>query len=479
MLQERLRNAWRARERTIAISPVLTLAPQGLVLGAGTVLVPADGSRRLQNLQGQETRVLALLPAAYGRAVAPSVLGNIARAAKAWSEGDDCLAYIHLAHARLPQLQDAHETSRRLFIVDHFMKAGTSPAIVMAVLGLDASAIDAVGKLYNPDEPRVPAGSGRTSGEWTDEPGGDEQPGSSSGRPPASGHPSLLDTGPAASESSAVTSRLLSWMANLDAAQITGLAIYGARVLTLAGGAAAVFGTLFVPSPNDIHVEGEVAGAPGLRYSWNRDELTLHLTYDHAGTQQTFAAYLDGDKFRDEDGNVIGHVIGGNKVAIDLVAALPHLVKRDEPRMCPEYAPDVPGSDRGLEYDENRAQQYEDFLKRLINPDAPTPSGYVYYLPNSTNPDDPVSYDDCQKKTSMLFEFKSYYGGLLMFDSNARRSFLRQSLRQIAASGGRPVVWIFADEEDAERTRTLFRDADEGREYITIVHVPWPTRGTR
>jgi hypothetical protein len=81
MLHERLRNAWHAREQAIAISPVLTLAPQGLVLGAGTVLVPADGSRRLQSLKGQEARVLALLSAAYGRAVAPSVLGNIKRAA--------------------------------------------------------------------------------------------------------------------------------------------------------------------------------------------------------------------------------------------------------------------------------------------------------------------------------------------------------------------------------------------------------------
>ena len=54
MLQERLRNAWRARERAITISSVLTLAPEGLVLGAGTVLVPANGSRRLQSLEGQE-----------------------------------------------------------------------------------------------------------------------------------------------------------------------------------------------------------------------------------------------------------------------------------------------------------------------------------------------------------------------------------------------------------------------------------------
>ena len=45
--------------------------PEGLVLGAGTVLVPAHGARRLTSLDGQEARVLALLSAAYGKAVAP------------------------------------------------------------------------------------------------------------------------------------------------------------------------------------------------------------------------------------------------------------------------------------------------------------------------------------------------------------------------------------------------------------------------
>src|SRR5579862_1156168 len=175
MLHERLRNAWHAREQATVISPMLTLAPEGLVLGAGTVLVRADSARRLQSLDGQEARVLALLSAAYGRAVAPSVLGNIKRAAKAWGEGDDCLAYIHLAHARLPALQDQVEAARRLFVADGFMRAGTSPRAVFQALGFGAAYIDAVVKLFNPDEPRVPAGSGRTSGEWTREPSGDEQ----------------------------------------------------------------------------------------------------------------------------------------------------------------------------------------------------------------------------------------------------------------------------------------------------------------
>jgi hypothetical protein len=252
------------------------------------------------------------------------------------------------------------------------------------------------------------------------------------------------------------------------------------RVLGATGAAAATFGLLFIPSPNNIRVEGEVPEIPGLRYSWNRDELTLHLTYDHAGAQRTFAAYLDGDVFRDEDGRIIGRVIGNNNVAVDLFAVLPDLVKkRDEPRLCPEPARDVPGSDRGLKYDDDLATQYADFLKPLINPGAPTPSGYAYFLPNPGPGSRFVSYDDCEKKTSILFEFKGDYGGLLMFDSNARRSFLDQSLRQIAASGARPVVWIFANRQDAERTREIFKNAGKGREYITIMHVPWTTRGTR
>jgi hypothetical protein len=427
------------------------------------------------------------------------VLGNIERAAKAWGEGDECLAYIHLAHARLPELLNPAEAARRLFVADGFMKAGTSPRAVFQALGFGGPYIDAVEKFFNPDEPRVPAGSGRMSGEWTREFSGDEQGGTEGedqadaqragreGPTPTATEPtingrslSLLGSTPAAApEFASVGTRILSWMADLDAVQIAELGAYASRVLTPAGAAALVFGILFVPSPNNIRVEGEVADIPGLRYSWNSDELTLHLTYDHAGEQRTFAAYLDGDEFRDEDGRVIGHVIGGNKVAIDLFAVLPNLVKKsDEPRLCPAPALDVPGSDRGLQYEEDRARQYEDFLKNLINPDAPTPSGYVYYLPKPKD-GEPVSYDDCQKKTTILFEYKGDYGNLLTFPSYAVEDFLDQSARQIAASGGRPVVWIFADKEDALRTQKLFEEAKEGRQYITIVHVPWTTGATR
>jgi hypothetical protein len=49
----------------------------------------------------------------------------------------------------------------------------------------------------------------------------------------------------------------------------------------------------------------------------------------------------------------------------------------------------------------------------------------------------------------------------------------KQSARQIEASGGRPIVWVFAEKEAAPAVQKLFDDADHGREKITVMHIPW------
>ena len=301
MLDHQYRGGTRTFPRYAPISAVLRIAPEGLVLGAGTVLLPADAPRQLRSPKGYEGRLLTLLSAAYGRAIELAVLGNIERAARAWNQGDDSLAYIHIAHARLQQLHDFRAGSYRLFMADCAMKHGASHRAVLEALHLDARYIDAVEKLYNPNQPRVPAGSGRISGQWT---------------------------------------RLLSWLGELSAAQATELGAYALRILGIGGGAAAVFGLLFIPSPNNIHVEGEVRGIPGLRYSWNRDEALLHFTYDAGdGEQRTFAAYVDGDTFRDEQGRVIGRLLPDGGILIDSAVASPDLLKDDEPRLCPIPGP--------------------------------------------------------------------------------------------------------------------------------------------
>ncbi len=419
MLHKKLEDAWQARGRTVPISPVLKFAPEGLVLGAGTIVVPANEPRHLRSAVDDEARILALLSAAYGKAVAPSVLGNIARAAKAWSEGDDCLAYIHLAHARLPELQDVQEASRRLFIVDHFMKAGTSPRVVLAVLGLKASGIDAVEKFYNLNEPRVPAGSGRTSGQWT---------------------------------------RGLSFLATLAASVRRSLARFAAGLLATPEGAVAVaavaaFGLLFFPSNKALRVEGPVPGLPGLRYSWNSDDGELHLIYEGVnGGYRTFIAHREDDALRDQGGRIIGVVLPNGTVAIELSAIFPEVAKNDEPKLCPDPDRDRRTNDKGLEY--------ENYIKSLLN-ENPTPEGLGYLLPNHTNGGKAVSFDDCEHETGTMVEIKFGYTSLLRKEwgkALVARIFVNQATRQVDAAGNRPVRWYFSDQQTADFTRDLFKN---------------------
>jgi NADPH-dependent ferric siderophore reductase len=55
-------------------------------------------------------------------------------------------------------------------------------------------------------------------------------------------------------------------------------------------------------------------------------------------------------------------------------------------------------------------------------------------------------------------------------------NFRRQATRQVAASGGRPVVWIFAEQEAALFARELF-DKTKGLEGITVGYIPWIRSG--
>lgn len=434
-MDQRLREAWHARERAFPIHSVLHLAPEGLVLGAGTVLVPTMAARRLTSLDGQEARVLALLSAAYGKAVAPAVLGNIARAADAWRRGDDCLAYIHLAHSRLSELQHAHEAARRLFLAERFLEAGGSPQGVLEALNLDAAHIEAVEKAYNPAEPRVPAGSGRISGEWT---------------------------------------RGLSVLGDLTVEATEELGSFALRLLSasLSEGvaAAAAFGLLFIPSPNNLSVEGEVGGLPGVRYTWNRDESTLHLTYDNPdGGRSTLSAQLEDDVFRDERGRIVGRVLPDGTIAIDTAAVSAELVQEDEPKLCPAPGPDRPGGSE-------RGRDYEDYVKSVVNPDNPTPRGWGYQLPNPDQNGDFVYYDDCQHSTGLMVEAKGEYASVLSFEpsrSKISADWLKQSAAQLAASGGRPIRWYFAEPETEAFAKELFI-AGGGRARIETQVLPWP-----
>jgi hypothetical protein len=384
--------------------------------------------------------------------VDPAVLGNIERATKACNQGDDCLAYIHLVHARLGELPYPHDAAQRLLIVDAFLKAGGSPRTVFKGLKLDAPYIDALEKDYNPAEARVPPGSGKPSGEWTRD--------GEAAKPPV---PSFAPPGAA------------SWLGELAPSAAVTLGRYAATVLTGVGGAIATFGLLFIPSPNNIHVEGEVQGIPGLRYSWNRDEALLRFTYDAGdGEQRTFAAYVDGDTFRDEQGRVIGRLLPDGGILIDSAVASPDLVKDDEPRLCPVPGPDKPNQ---------LGREYEDYVKPFVNPPPnTTPSAIGFQLPNPEDDGKLVYYDDCRLTTGMMVDAKGpAYDDLLAFRQGMEsviQEWWEESGRQIAASDGRPIRWYFADLEAAVWARELFdSDPDGGRQRIEVVFLPWSKRG--
>jgi hypothetical protein len=166
VLYQQPRDRLLAREPVPLSSPAMIFTPQGLMLGAGTILVPAEGTRKLASVEGREQEVLALLSAAYGRAVAPSALGNIERAAKCWSVGDDFTAHLHLAHTGLRALDDFPRAAHRLRMAKGALDHGASPRALFEVLRIDRHYIDALEKRYNPAQPRVPAGY-PDGGEWT------------------------------------------------------------------------------------------------------------------------------------------------------------------------------------------------------------------------------------------------------------------------------------------------------------------------
>jgi hypothetical protein len=342
------------------------------------------------------------------------------------------------------------------------MKAGISPREIFAALNIGPAYMDAVAKLFNPDQPRVPAGSGRTSGQWTLDAGSDEPATTAPSAPTASqgaaGGRALAFEGslPAAAGRSAP-----SIFARLSSAAAAPLGEYAAAILLRAGGAAAAFGLLFIPSPNMI----KVPEVPGLRYSWSRDETLLRLTYDGPnGSRQTFTAQLQGDVFRDQRGQVVGRVLPGGNIALDPAAIFPKLANDNNPRLCPYPGPDKPGE---------LGRDYADYVKSIVNPGFPTPRYWGYQLPNPYDGGKLVNYDDCQHSTGTMVEAKGPgYVELLKYGF-VQQEWVDESGRQVDASAGRPIRWYFAELGAALAAQKLFREADNGRDRIMIVWLPW------
>ena len=85
-----------------------------------------------------------------------------ARASEQWARGDKCLAYIHLAHAGLPEIDEAG--AYRLALCEQALALGCMPRAIYKALDLEPPLPF---HKFDADQPRVPAGSGREGGRWT------------------------------------------------------------------------------------------------------------------------------------------------------------------------------------------------------------------------------------------------------------------------------------------------------------------------
>jgi hypothetical protein len=171
MLAERLSKAWDERQRSTLVDPVMKFTAEGLVLGAGTVLIPSGGSGRERVIEPVEPKLRALLTAAHLGQPSMLALGHLRKAVERWSEGEDRLAAMHLALSRVDHLERPVADAQRLFLADGLLKDGIEADVVIAAITAGGPAFEQLQK-YDPDQPRVPAGSGKTSGEWTSGGGG-------------------------------------------------------------------------------------------------------------------------------------------------------------------------------------------------------------------------------------------------------------------------------------------------------------------
>lgn len=147
--------------------PGLAIEDAGLVLGAETILVRMDKTRsgaKAHAVEADRERLLSLLGVSYWDRVPPGIVENIENASEQWRRGEKVLAHIHLAFARLPRLESAND-AYRLYLAEALLDDGLPPREMLAELGLGRT-LRQLNK-FDPDQPRVPAGSGRESGQWT------------------------------------------------------------------------------------------------------------------------------------------------------------------------------------------------------------------------------------------------------------------------------------------------------------------------
>ncbi|HLH12050.1 MAG TPA: hypothetical protein VKV77_09255 [Methylovirgula sp.] len=502
-----LRKRFEAHRQLHALDERAVLLDCGLVLGAGTQLIRMRRDRLglpVLACAADEERALALLTIAHRRPPSADLFRHVQSAAEYWRAGDKALANLRLAFARLPRLESEMD-AWRLHLAGALLDGGFSPRRLLRELGY--------GDLtkYDPDEPRVPAGHGRASGEWGSGGGSpsserrapsrdssqrtSSRASGQSARPtqtvrPSSSEPVSIQSASAVLSADALTGDAVEiggesaggFLGDVSAAALASLRTLALRF----SGPAAFFGAIFIPTNRSLISEGTLPGAPNVRYRIDRDTGMLDLTtVGRDGEEVTARAQFRNGVYVDtRTGKPVGRVLG-RTFYIDRAAAAAALAaagaktaiesKDDGPKLCPAPEPDRPGATNRPD-----AIEYAQYVSQVIvNPqrDPPLEPGLGFALWDPDR-DDVTVFDDCQDTTGIMQEYKGYYSWRLAipkFKDAMAEEFLGQAKRQIPANDLRnkqlgrnyPIEWHFQEKEVAEFARDLFKDAG----YLSTIRI--------
>ncbi len=423
----------------------MAFGPDGLTLGAGTVLAAAEADGRAIALdEAAEARLQALLAAAYMRPIAPQTIRFIRRGAASWRDGDKAMAAMHLAMTGLTPLREPKAAARRLFMADQLMKAGATSAVIFRALDLE-SPVQKAGlsiNSYNPLEPRNLRGEWELVGE--------------------------LAEGVAAALTQA--GKLLEFGGVVVEAGALAVAIATVAVPTI------IFGVAMIPFDQNSPKESYgVPGHPDMRLERASGDRLWRLTYkDKSGVQRTALEQPDGT-LKDYRGKTVGYIVknqghAGDKGAAISLPAVDAKVDRNEPQLCAAAGPDKFGGGPG-----SAGRLFEDMVKPVINPPPhTTPSGFGVALLNPIT-GNMVNFDDCQRSTGFMYEYKgpTYTPFLQRANDNkvlgpsATKKMIDQATHQLQAAEGKHIIWLFADKDAAKDVRKKF-DESENKDLKTL-----------
>jgi hypothetical protein len=405
-----LEKAWRDRAGLSPLTPLMAFGPDGLTLGAGTVLAPVEALNCADLPDAQsEARLCALLSAAYRQPIGSQTIRYIRRGAASWRDGDKAMAAMHLAMTGLTPLRDVKGAARRLFMADALMKAGTAPDTILRALDLPASAGEDVLTRYDDQEYRNPKGSGRVSGRWARQGAAGAQ--SVDMRPPkpksAGIRPAFAPSPPASVRAPPNVGTGAAQAAEDGAADVladpeafAALASMAARL----SAPAVFFSVLLIPSNRTSPDKIAIPGYPNMHLERGFDETLWRFVYKDREGNQRIAGVQDGGFITTVEGQIVGRIDDRGNVVLVTAAlnAVTGVMTADRgPDLCPAAKPDRPG--QGLTGD---ARDYENRVKRVVNPYRPTPNALAYYLHNPDAKDGKVSFDDCQHETGIMIEAK-------------------------------------------------------------------------